>query len=199
MLILRSVLLLFFSLLPTIKCYVPCWKIEYGNGPVCKCNNTYCDTVPEIGDLDKSSLKIYYTGVLDVGFNVKEAKFIESPDPEVFTVNINNDTHQKIIGFGAAFTDSTGINIKHLDDDAQQKLLESYFGDDGIQFTLMRVPIGANEFSTRTYTLDDRTLDNNLVYFILQYEDFVYKVSILQKIEAWQIIYMIICIKYIIK
>jgi glucosylceramidase len=36
-----------------------------------------------------------------------------------------------MIGFGGAFTDAAGINIKSLSDAAQQNFMQSYFGSNG--------------------------------------------------------------------
>lgn len=169
--------LIALSLLLANHCYgEPCLRKQYDSGPVCVCNSTYCDTVPEIGDLDNTVLKIFYTSSTEAGFNVKEAKFVDSLDPNAIAVNITDDRHQQIIGFGAGFTDSAGINIKSLDSGAQQKLLESFYGEKGIEFTLMRVPIGASEFSTKTYTIDDTVDDHDLINCFLPYEDTTLKV-----------------------
>ncbi|KAK6038327.1 hypothetical protein COOONC_24169 [Cooperia oncophora] len=40
-------------------------------------------------------------------------------------------SHQSIIGFGGAFTDAVGINLRSLSEETQKKLLESYFGKNG--------------------------------------------------------------------
>jgi glucosylceramidase len=68
-----------------------------------------------------------------------------------------NDKYQTMMGWGGAFTDSTGINIDSLDEQAQDKLLESYFSDHGIEYNLCRVPIGSTDFSERAYLLRRRS------------------------------------------
>lgn len=147
-------------------------------GLICVCNSTYCDTVPKIGKLTSDDIKIFYTSNTKPGFNVDASKFSGSKDPSVIGVNVNDTIiHQKILGFGGAFTDSTGINIKSLPAAAQKNLLESYFGDDGISYSLCRVPIGGTDFSTRTYSYDDVDGDTDLKHFALQKEDLEYKVS----------------------
>ncbi len=59
----------------------------------------------------------------------------------------------------------------------------SYFGQEGIDYSMGRVPIGGTDFSTRPYTYDDDVanlggLDANLTNFALQPEDFKFKVNI---------------------
>ena len=50
--------------------------------------------------------------------------------------------YQKIIGFGGAFTDAAGINIAKLPQALQTRLIKDYFANDGIEYSLGRVPIG---------------------------------------------------------
>jgi len=47
-------------------------------------------------------------------------------------IKIDTSTRfQSLEGFGGAFTDATGINILSLPTEAQTKLLESYFSNEG--------------------------------------------------------------------
>jgi glucosylceramidase len=50
-----------------------------------------------------------------------------------------------------------------------------YFGNEGIGYTLMRIPMGGIDFSTHYYTYDDVTNDISLSHFNLTEEDLVYK------------------------
>lgn len=66
--------------------------------------------------------------------------------------------------------------ITSLPKPAQENLLRSYFGEEGSEYSLCRVPIGGTDFSTHFYTYADKgngTLDK----FSLQEEDYYYKVS----------------------
>lgn len=58
------------------------------------------------------------------------------------------------------------------------KNLRAYYSNDGIEYTMGRVPIGGTDFSTRGYTLDDVDDDLELKFFSLQLEDTNYKVPI---------------------
>lgn len=84
---------------------------------------------------------------------------------------------QEIIGFGGAFTDSTGFNIAALDNDTQNNLLNSYFASNGIQYNMGRIPIGGTDFSSRGYSYDDGAPDPEVKNFKLQPEDYKYKVK----------------------
>lgn len=59
---------------------------------------------------------------------------------------------------------------------SQINWLKAYFGDEGIQYSVGRVPIGATDYSVREYSYcddEDQTLDS----FSLQSEDLLYKVN----------------------
>ncbi|KAL1502271.1 hypothetical protein ABEB36_007437 [Hypothenemus hampei] len=150
------------------------------SGGYCICNSTYCDTVPPLVDLKSGEYQFYSTSKTNLGFGSVTGKFSVNSFSEVtVTININN-THQRIFGFGGAFTDATGINIKRLPEKAQELLLEAYFGENGIQYSIGRVPIGGTDFSTKGYTYCD-TEDETLAAFALQPEDNDYKIPFLKK------------------
>ncbi|KAJ8927687.1 hypothetical protein NQ314_019823 [Rhamnusium bicolor] len=100
------------------------------------------------------------------------------------TIKINKRQYQSIVGFGGAFTDATGINIRSLPEGAQKKLLESYFGENGIKYSICRVPIGGTDFSTRPYSYDDHPNDVNLEHFELQQEDFFNKIPFIKEAKT---------------
>lgn len=98
-------------------------------------------------------------------------------NPLTSKITINrNETYQDIIGFGASFTDSAGINIASLSEDLQESMMRSMFSEEGSEYSIARVPIGGTDFSPRGYTYQD---DQN-ASFSLQHEDFKYKVRLLQ-------------------
>ena len=85
---------------------------------------------------------------------------------------------QKIIGFGGAFTDATGININSLPLHMATNIIKDYFSVNGIEYSVGRIPIGGTDFSTRSYTYDDAKNDFNFIHFALQEEDIYHKVFI---------------------
>lgn len=102
---------------------------DFGYGSiVCVCNSTYCDLaaihIPEKGyyqsyESDKSGNRFRpHTGRIDDIATIYNdvARIPLTLDPDV--------KYQAINGFGGAFTDSAGINIKRLSDNAQDKLIE---------------------------------------------------------------------------
>lgn len=163
-----------FSLIGSLQACVE-RKAEFGK--ICVCNSTYCDTVT-LGKVSPGTIKVFMTSNEKPGFNVREEKFLNSKTNNVTTITIDGTVKfQKILGFGGAFTDSTGHNIKRLPEAAQKKLMESYFSDEGIEYNMARVPIGGADFSPSFYSLDDHDGDDmELKYFALNEEDFNHKV-----------------------
>jgi len=160
----------------------PCNLRETENGTICVCDSTYCDTVPKIADLTSGQYQLYTTSQANLGFYSTLGNFSNTSEIAVGWVTVADlsRTHQSIIGFGGAFTDATGINIARLSTEAQDLLLQSYFGDDGIQYSLGRVPIGGTDFSTRAYTYVDE-IDETLEGFALQEEDIKFKIPYIQR------------------
>lgn len=92
---------------------------------------------------------------------------------------------QTILGWGGAFTDAASINIRQLRPALAEKLLESYYGADGLSYNFGRVPIGGSDFSTRAYSYDDaRARDYNLTQWALADEDIKYKIPLLRRASA---------------
>lgn len=153
-----------------------CKVVKFETGTVCACSENYCDKIPPI-NLNNGSYQIYSTSMTNMGFNSRTENFESSLQNIHITVN-PSETFQKIYGFGGAFTDAAGINIKSLSEKLQNVLLNDYFGEDGIDYSFGRVPIGGTDFSTRPYTYDDYPEnDVNLSNFTLQMEDYKYKVK----------------------
>ncbi|KAI2806558.1 hypothetical protein BLOT_008515 [Blomia tropicalis] len=110
-------------------------------------------------------------------------QFTQNKPSEHFNLEIDinhGKKYQKIIGFGGAFTDSTGNQIGRLSCALQGRLINDYFGYDGIEYRLGRVTIGGSDFSTREYSLDDHPYDESLNTFALQNEDYNYKMPFMR-------------------
>uniref|UniRef100_A0A915EMS8 Glucosylceramidase n=1 Tax=Ditylenchus dipsaci TaxID=166011 RepID=A0A915EMS8_9BILA len=83
---------------------------------VCVCSGSICDEPKPLGDLAQGATIVVY----------------RSSDRKIPSVTIavdNSRKYQKIFGFGGAFTDAAGINMKSLSETTQQTLMEAYFGD----------------------------------------------------------------------
>ncbi|CAG9854467.1 unnamed protein product [Phyllotreta striolata] len=186
-----------------------CLAKDFGEGSVvCVCNDQHCDKIPKVEKTDPSSYIIYTSDKAGQRFNstkndfrpinphyVKNDECKDSSkdgqnNNKSITITIDQSVkYQSILGWGGAFSDSTGINIKSLNENLQNELLRSYFSDEGLEYNLGRVPIGGTDFSTRGYTYLD-TLDDNdynedplLTGFKLAEEDFLYKIPLIKEAQ----------------
>ncbi|XP_045135421.1 lysosomal acid glucosylceramidase-like isoform X2 [Portunus trituberculatus] len=89
---------------------------------------------------------------------------------------------QVMNGFGGSFTDSATITMNSLSSPVRDALLRSYFSSEGLEYDLVRVPIGGSDFSTRPYTYnDDHEGDVELRHFQLAEEDLVHKLPLIRR------------------
>lgn len=164
-----------------------CEHRDYGNGgSVCVCTTSHCDHLPPLQRTPKGVLTAYSTSQTGDRFARKEYHFSEANTANTDKIRVEIDRSkkfQKILGFGGAFTDATGINIATLSSDLQDRLIRDYFDQDGLQYSMGRVPIGGSDFSPRPYTYDDNEgkEDETLSNFALQREDFLYKIPLIKR------------------
>ncbi|KAJ3647974.1 hypothetical protein Zmor_019815 [Zophobas morio] len=159
-----------------------CLSRDYGyGGTVCVCNSDHCDTIARPDKVDQPQYLIYTSNKAGLRFHKDVGEFTTS-DSSGNQIVINPDQqYQEIFGWGGAFTDATGINIASLDEALQEKLLRSYFAEDGIEYNVGRVPIGGTDFSTHGYSYDDGEEDLELANFAIADEDFQYKIPYIKK------------------
>lgn len=72
---------------------------------------------------------------------------------------------EALVGFGGAFTEASAVVFWALPAEMQRRILERYFGPDGIGYTIGRVPINSCDFSVGTYSFDDVADDFDLRHF----------------------------------
>ncbi|KAI6207134.1 Glucosylceramidase [Aphelenchoides besseyi] len=152
---------------------------------VCVCTSNYCDEVPSLGNLDRNQVAIYSTSKAGKRFNRTDSYLWTTPPEHVdheITINYKKK-YQKIIGFGAAFTDSAGINLRNLSNDLQETLIAQYYGVNGIELTNGRVPMASTDFSTHAYTYCDVEDDFELKNFALADEDINLKIPFIKMAE----------------
>ncbi|XP_050542141.1 lysosomal acid glucosylceramidase-like isoform X2 [Daktulosphaira vitifoliae] len=160
-----------------------CYQKQFSYGIVCVCNSTHCDFTPQPKKLPNGKYILYTSSNEGSRFTKSNGSFVPFIDSQWTSNEINvdeNTSYQTIEGFGAAFTDSAGLNIKSLSNKTQENLLRSYFGDDGIKYNIGRVPIGGSDFSTRAYTYADEKGSSDLANFSLQTEDLEFKIPFIR-------------------
>ncbi|KAK7115930.1 lysosomal acid glucosylceramidase-like [Littorina saxatilis] len=160
----------------------PCVSMKVSSyAMVCVCNSTYCDTVPQLPTLTPGMFAAYTSSQSGDRFQLATAKVTDTAASGLVLEINKNVTRQTIIGFGGAFTDAAGINIASLPQAAQEKLIQSYFASDGLEYTIGRIPMASCDFSTHPYSYDDVAGDLNLTHFALAQEDLKLKIPYIKQ------------------
>ena len=82
-----------------------------------------------------------------------EITFNRDVETENLLININPEfKYQKILGFGAAFTESSAVNFLLLSPVQQQKIIDLFFSKNGINMNICRTHINACDYSVEEYT-----------------------------------------------
>jgi glucosylceramidase len=99
-----------------------------------------------------------------------------APGSQVIAVN-GRVRYQRIIGFGAAMTDSSAYLLQdQLTREANTTAMQALFGQPGIRLNFVRIPMGASDFSATgfPYTYDDMPAgqtDPTLAHFTTAHDD----------------------------
>jgi len=152
----------------------------------CVCNKTFCDAIPTINVTTlKANVAVSFISSIDgLRFHREEISMREGTHVGIgrdkATVEIKTaERQQSILGFGGAFTDAAGIQLESLSNVTKALLIQSYFGPDGLEYSLARVPIGSTDFSTRCYSYAETKDDFDLKSFKLTEEDLNLKIPYL--------------------
>jgi len=77
-------------------------------------------------------------------------------------------THQTLLGFGGAFTESGASVLAELPDARRAEVLAAYFGPGGARYSLARTHIASCDFSLRNYTYAPVPGDTALAHFSIE-------------------------------
>lgn len=165
-----------------------CQPRDYGKGSVvCVCNATYCDYLGEVSQVPQGQILVFESNKAGLRFSKTTGTFNEqsgnsqSHDDTVTIIIDTSKTYQKIYGFGGAFTDAAGINIKSLPKNMQEDIIRSYYTDEGLSYNIGRVPMASCDFSVRQYTYADSPGDFALANFSLATEDYELKIPLIKR------------------
>ncbi|XP_050353713.1 putative glucosylceramidase 3 [Nymphalis io] len=168
----------------TVHADFPCAPRQYNESVVCVCNATYCDTVSRV--VPERGTYIMYTSSktgkrFSKSFGPMQQKTCMNENHEMVLEIHPDKKYQTIEGFGGSVTDSAGINWKSLSPAAQKHLINSYCSEDGLEYSMIRVPNSSTDFSTRSYAYNEYPVnDTKLTNFTLAPEDILYKVPMIQ-------------------
>mmetsp|Transcript_45045 Transcript_45045/g.107019 ORF Transcript_45045/g.107019 Transcript_45045/m.107019 type:complete len:579 (+) Transcript_45045:45-1781(+) len=156
---------------------IPCLQDDV-IAEVCVCHVDHCDTVAEMGRMSDDILVYYQTSqggterLTRYSVDISQASIaLDELDREATGWEVAVDIgeqYQEIVGFGGALTDAAAINVHSLDAGVQAMLLESYYGDTGIRYTLGRVPMASCDFSTHVYSYAEVQEDMALEHFSIE-------------------------------
>ncbi|CAH0595440.1 unnamed protein product [Chrysodeixis includens] len=166
----------------------PCLRKYLDNGSadtlVCVCTADYCDSVtramPSSGEY-----VIYSSSEAGSRFEKSTGKLQSLREDGMYSINLELDptvTYQTIDGFGGAVSDAAAITWDSLKDPGlKQNFIQSYCSSSGIQYNMLRVPIGGTDFSTRAYAYNELPEnDAALTNFTLAQEDYAYKIPLIR-------------------
>ncbi|KAH9645565.1 hypothetical protein HF086_005214 [Spodoptera exigua] len=157
-----------------------------GESVVCVCNASYCDTISRTTPDDDEYI-VYTSSRAGSRFKKSFGKFKTSEKvtcPVTFVLELENK-HQIIEGFGAAITDSAAINWMSLSSKLRQRFIDTYFSEKGIEYSMLRVPIGGTDFSRHKYAYNELPKnDMFLSNFTLSEEDNKYKIPMIKQAFA---------------
>lgn len=110
------------------------------NSCVCVCSERLgCDKPTPLGDVPSSALVYYLSSRdgdrlrrYDTGFSTASRRESDSSGYTRLTVTVDGSRrYQEILGFGGAFTDSSGVNINAMSEPVRDMIMQAYFGEEG--------------------------------------------------------------------
>ncbi|MDW7693061.1 glycoside hydrolase family 30 protein [Flammeovirgaceae bacterium SG7u.111] len=111
--------------------------------------------------------------------NYKLEKASQPLETEIAVFINPNKQFQEFIGIGGAITDASAEVFAKLSPDNQKKLLEAYYGDKGIDYSLLRTTIHSCDFSPGSYTYIEEG-DKELKTFDISH-DKKYRIPMIKK------------------
>lgn len=96
----------------------------------------------------------------------------DSDQRELHLLNLYPEVrYQTMQGFGGAITESVGTILNHLPQEQAQEVINSYFGPDGIGYTVVRTHIDSCDFSMSNYSAVEDPADTALATFSLSHDE----------------------------
>ncbi|MCI4374640.1 hypothetical protein PGIGA_G00008390 [Pangasianodon gigas] len=152
---------------------------------VCECNATYCDSVGHVSLPAVGHFLSFLSSRAGRRLQREQGQVQKNSTGAALRITlVPTEKYQHVKGFGGAMTDAAAMNILSLSTRAQDQLLRQYFSPEGIEYTVVRVPMASCDFSTRLYTYADSPEDYSLLNFSLSEEDTHMKIPLLQWAQA---------------
>ncbi|MBR3162841.1 MAG: glucosylceramidase [Clostridia bacterium] len=100
-------------------------------------------------------------------------------------------SYQTIIGFGGAFTESSGYAYSKLNNEKKGQLINDYFSPNGLNYSIARLPIGSSDFSLKPYSyskkadLSDFNISKDKEYLLPFLQDVLHKKGLKLLASPW--------------
>ncbi|XP_055305432.1 lysosomal acid glucosylceramidase-like [Sitodiplosis mosellana] len=140
----------------------PCRLRKFDAGYVCVCTNDYCDTLnlPEWSDANEWMLVTSTESGQRFNFSFGNFKRQHGNSATISNethCEINqNVLHHEVLGFGGSITGAVSYLLSKLSANLRECIYKSYYtNDDGMGYTLMRMPIGGCDFDLVPWTYNE--------------------------------------------
>ena len=94
--------------------------------------------------------KVYYEKT-----SLKDKRLFQFKEREIINIYPNLE-YQTFMGFGAAITEAAGYAYSKLPDEKRKDLINEYFSESGLNYSLARLPIGSCDFGLKSYSYSSK-------------------------------------------
>lgn len=113
----------------------------------------------------------------------KELIFTADDGTENEVINLYPSvTYQRMEGFGGAITDASGYVFSKMSEEQKERMVKTYFGEDGLQYNRVRLHMDSCDFCTRLYSAVEDEKDVDLETFDFSYTE-KYMIPLLEETE----------------
>uniref|UniRef100_A0A914E957 Glucosylceramidase n=1 Tax=Acrobeloides nanus TaxID=290746 RepID=A0A914E957_9BILA len=162
---------------------------------VCVCNSTYCDEFPPLGTLNPYDVAVYTSSISGKRFERTTATFTDIPPfglgsllrslTQLKVKLDDSNQYQKMAGFGCSLGESPAYHLfqSKLSNESKTSLLHAFFGQEGIGYSIGRVPIFTCDHPEYGCIQDNVTDDFNLTHFSLVGCDLQLKIPLIKNVQ----------------
>lgn len=100
----------------------------------------------------------------------KNLKLKSAGDTAPFDLVVTGDTAQQVDGFGGCFNELGWDALQTLPVNTRDSILKELFTADGFNFTICRMPLGANDYSRKFYSYNETAGDFEMKNFSIAHD-----------------------------
>ena len=101
------------------------------------------------------------------------------------TLEFTAKKHQKIDGFGGCFNELGWIALNKLGEDLKEEIVKELFHPEKCNFNFCRLPIGANDYAAKWYSLNEKEGDYGMEHFSIE-RDRSYLIPYIKEAKKYQ-------------